>query len=197
MKIATAHLESVSPYSQSRHYSKLEVPSELGETPRDYEQRTWRHKCHVDDSGSVFIPPMAFKNALDDCAQFLALQIPGRGKSTYSKHFKAGVLVTEPIVLPLKRADVESELLFLPSDGVRGSGRRVEKIMPVIRNWAGDLQVTVFDETVLNEHAPAATSVLQFVLDRCGMFVGIGRFRPRNGGFYGRFKVSKFKVANV
>ena len=197
MKIATATLQSVAPYSQSRYFSKEEVPSLQGENSKDYEKRTWRKKCHVDENGHVFIPPMSFKNAMDDCAQFLALQIPGKGKSTYKKHFTAGVLVTEPLVLPLKIEDVESEVLFLPSDGVRGSGKRVEKHCPLIRGWSGTISIQVLDEVVLNEHGPAQMTVLQHVLERAGMFIGLGRFRPIKAGFYGRFEVKKFKISDV
>jgi hypothetical protein len=40
----------------------------------------------------------------------------------------------------------------------------------------------VLDETVTEE-------VFRNVLEQAGAFIGIGRFRPRNNGFYGRFKV--------
>lgn len=194
MKIATAQIEGVSPYSQSKHYDKVEIPALQGENARDYESRTWRERLHVTEDGTVFIPPMAFKNCLTEAAKFLSIQIPGKGKATYTKHFESGVLVTDPIPLPLKKADVAHEVLFVPSDGIRGSGKRVEKVFPLIREWAGKLQILVFDETVLNAFDSSKKTVLHHVLEQSGMFVGIGRFRPRNNGFYGRFKVTKFNV---
>lgn len=194
MKTATIAIEGVSPYSQSKHYDKVTIPKLQGESERDYESRTWRNRLHVDEDSNVFIPPMAFKNCLAEAAKFLSLTIPGKGKATYTKHFEAGVLVTDPLVLPLKRDDVESECLFVPSDGVRGSGKRVEKVFPVIRKWSGTIQVLVFDETVLNKMNDSQT-VLRHVIEQGGMFIGIGRFRPRNNGFYGRFKVTDFSLS--
>ena len=121
MHTATARLKSVSPYSQSRHHDTEKLAKEL---PKDFEARTWRERLHYDADGRVFIPPMCFKNCLSEAAKFLSRQIPGKGKATYTKHFEAGVLVPEPLILPLKKDDVKGEWLFLPADGKRGSGKR-------------------------------------------------------------------------
>ena len=181
MKTATAHLVSMSPYSQSRHYND---PALEKENKRDYEARTWRSRLHTDKDGYVFIPPMAFKNAIAEAAKFLSLQIPGKGKATYTKHFEAGVLVTDALKLPTKKDDVPGEWLFVPADGKRGGGKRVEKCFPVIQEWAGAVEFHILDETITRD-------VFAEVLSQAGLFIGIGRFRPRNNGFYGRFKVEK------
>ena len=178
MKTATVHIQSVSPYSQSKHYSTEKLPKELH---KDYEARTWRDRLHAHDSGEVFIPPMSFKNCLSEAAKFLSIQIPGKGKSTYTKHFEAGVLVTDCLNLGVKKEDVPGEWLFVPSDGIRGSGKRVEKCFPVIHAWAGNVQFHILDETITRD-------VFEHVLSQAGAFIGMGRFRPRNNGFYGRFK---------
>jgi len=183
MKTAIVHLESVTPYSQSRHY---EVPKLSKEGNADYENRTWRERLHTNESGDVFIPPMAFKNCLSEVAKFLSKQIPGKGKSTYTKHFEAGVMVMEPLPLGVKRDDVEKETYFVPADGRRGSGKRVTKHFPVIRSWAGDVTFYILDETITAE-------VFREHLEEAGKFIGIGRFRPRNNGYYGRFKVTKIQ----
>lgn len=96
MRIATATLHSIAPYSQSRYH---DTPKLDKERPDDYEMRTWANRLSVTDDGNVFIPPMAFKKSLETAARFLGQQIKGRGKSTYTKHFKAGVLVTDGLVL--------------------------------------------------------------------------------------------------
>lgn len=199
MKIATAVIEGVSPYSQSKHIDPEEFPKLQGESSRDYEVRTWRNRLHRDENENVIIPPMAFKNCLAESAKFLSLQIPGKGKATYTKHFEAGVLVTDPIVLPIKVSEVMGETLHVPSDGVRGSGKRVSKIFPIIRQWGGKIQILVFDETVLGSYDDKGTkkTVLQYVFEQGGMFIGVGRFRPRNNGFYGRFAVKSFKVEDA
>lgn len=181
MKTAVATLRSVSPYSQSKHYTTEKLPKELH---KDYEARTWRDRLHSLESGEVFIPPMSFKNCLSESAKFLSLQIPGKGKSTYTKHFEAGVLVTDALNLGVHRDQVKGEWLFVPADGVRGSGKRVEKQFPVLHEWGGDVVFHVLDETVTED-------VFKHVLEQAGAFIGIGRFRPRNNGFYGRFKVER------
>jgi hypothetical protein len=114
----------------------------------------------------------------------------------YTKHFEAGVLVMDPIVLPVKKENVPGEWLFVPSDGKRGGGSRVEKCFPVIQTWEGDAVFHVLDETVLNEHQNGGgrkTTVFEYVLREAGSFIGLGRFRPINNGFYGRFIVESVK----
>lgn len=183
MKVAIAHLASQSPYSQNRHYNVEKLSKEL---PKDYEARTWRNRMHTDANGNVIIPPMAFKNCLSEIAKYLSMQIPGKGKSTYTKHFEAGVLCTEPLVLPIKAEEVDGEWLYVPADGVRGSGKRVEKCFPIIHAWEGYVPFLIFDETVTED-------VFKMHLQQAGAFIGIGRFRPRNNGFYGRFTVKSIK----
>ena len=179
MRTATVELTSVSPYSQSKNYQveKLEK-----ESPGDYEKRTWRERMHRGPGGNVFIPPMAFKNCLAEAAKFLAERIPGKGKATYTKHFEAGVLVTDGLMLPNMVDEVEPEWLFVPSDGRRGGGSRVWKCFGMIPEWTGTVTYFVLDETVTE-------SVFEHTLDQAGKFIGVGRFRPRNNGFYGRFKI--------
>lgn len=178
MKIATVTLKSISPYSQSRHYT---VPErEQKESHAEYEKRTWRERLHVDDKGFVFIPPMAFKNCLSEAAKFLSRKIPGKGKATYTKHFEAGVLVLEGLTLPVKKEEVAGQWLFVPSDGRRGSGSRVDKCFPVIPEWTGDVVFHVLDETISKE-------AFEEHIKEAGQFIGIGYFRPRNNGYWGRF----------
>jgi hypothetical protein len=194
MKTIIADVEGVSPYSQSRSY---EVDKEQGEGPDDYEQRTWRNRLHWDDRG-VFIPPMAFKNALGDAAKFLAIPVPGKGKATYTKNFEAGVLAVEPAYLGIKPEDVVREKLFVPSDGRPGGGKRVYKYFPRIEaGWKAQFQFLILDETVLQTSVEGNFTVFEYVLMRCGQFIGIGRFRPRNRGFYGRFAVLKLAIVEA
>lgn len=183
MKTVTVKLESASPYSQSRYVQAEKLPKELHD---DYEKRTWRERMHDDGNGVVIIPPMSFKNCLSEAAKYLSMQIPGKGKSTYTKHFEAGVLVTEPLLLGVKKDDVPGEWFHVPSDGQRGGTKRVLKCFPVIREWSGDVVFYVLDETITED-------VFTHVLTEAGKFIGIGRFRPRNNGFYGRFNVKSVR----
>jgi hypothetical protein len=188
MKIIKAKLQSIAPYSQGRYHSTDSLDKEGKDA---YEKRTWRDKLHVNEDGNVFIPPMAFKNCISEIAKFLAIQIPGKGKSTYTKHFEAGVLVLDPLVLPIKKDEVPGEWLFVPASGKRGDGKRVMRCFPTIAQWSGEVTFHILDDTI-------TADVFKKHLEEAGKFIGIGRFRPRNNGYYGRFEVKSITVeANI
>ena len=186
-RIATAEIEGVSPYSQSRHHASPALEKEGKDA---YARRTWREFAHYDRDGNVILPPMAMKNCLAESAKFLSLQIPGKGKATYTKHFEAGVLVTDPAKIGINKADLSEEkfmdTLFLPSDGKRGSGSRVMKYFPRFDEWSARVQFHVFDDVITED-------VFQYILEQAGQFIGVGRFRPRQNGFYGRFMVKSLE----
>lgn len=187
MKIARVKLESVSDYSQSKH---IDVPKLNRELPKDYEERCWRERCHAGKDGKVFMPAMSFKNCLASAARFMSEQVPGKGKTTYTKHFLSGVLVMENCPLPVKRDEVEGEWLFVPSDGKRGGGSRVHKCFPVIRSWKAEVTFHIIDDIITEE-------VFTRTLMNAGSYIGLGRFRPENGGYYGRFRVLEVKWEEV
>jgi len=139
-------------------------------------------RCHYNDEGYIYIPPMSFKNCLSEAAKYKSIQIPGKGKSTYTKHFEAGVLVVSPLVLPITKDTLSHEWLHVPSDGRRGGTTRVEKCFPLIPKWEGEVEFLVVDDTITEE-------VFTEHLNDAGSYIGVGRFRPRNNGFYGRFSV--------
>lgn len=183
MKIARCKLRSVSPYSQSKYHKSEKLSKELH---ADYEERTWREKTHYTDDGIVYIPPMAFANCIKEAATYLGLSVPGKGRSKYTKNFQAGVMVTDPLKLDVKKDDVLPEWVFVPSDGRRGGTTRVEKCFPLIKEWSGVVDFYIFDDIITKD-------VFEKVLREAGQIIGIGRFRPKNWGYYGRFKVEAIK----
>ncbi|HUT57189.1 MAG TPA: hypothetical protein VNA25_04875 [Phycisphaerae bacterium] len=194
MQTTECELTGQTPYSQS---APLQSQKDKGELPRDHEERVWKERMHIDADGHAFVPPMALKNCLAECAKYLSETVPGKGKATYTKHFEAGVLVTTPLPLMVPNGkgwraagsdDAEGEWLFLPSDGVRGSGKRVWKCYPRFVKWRTTAQIHVMDRVITKEK-------LAEYLESAGEFIGLGRFRPRNNGFYGKFKVTKFGEA--
>lgn len=187
MKTATVTLESVSPYSQSRKLSEIEIPKLPKESAGDYDVRNWRQKQHYNrETGQVYIPPTALKNCLMEAAQYLGEKIPGKGNATWTKHFTAGVMCSEPVYIGAKWDEVESETFECHSDGKRSCGQRVPRTFPVVRSWVGTAVFYILDDTITRE-------VFEKYLEEAGKFIGIGRFRPRNGGFYGRFMVNDVK----
>jgi hypothetical protein len=129
---------------------------------------------------------MAIANCLKSAATYLSIQIPGQGKAKYTKHFQSGVMVTEPITLDIKKEDVKHEWVFVPSDGRRGGTTRVEKCFPLIEEWEGEVDFYIFDDIITKD-------VFEKVLREAGQIMGIGRFRPNNWGYYGRFRVESIK----
>jgi hypothetical protein len=192
MKRVIAKLKSTAPYSQSRAY---QVEKLQGEGADDYALRTWRNYMHADKDGNVFIPNGSFKNCLSEAAKFMSISIPGKGKATYTKNFEAGVMVGKSPFLGVNSKDIEFERLFLPADGRRGSGKRVWKYYPLIPEWEAEVEFLVLDDTVLQSSVKdKKRTVFEDVLEGAGQFIGIGRFRPRNNGYYGRFEIVEFAI---
>jgi hypothetical protein len=180
-------IEGTSPYSQGRP-----VMSEHGkqEDFREFEERTWRERMHTASDGKVFIPPMAIKCCLQETAKYLSESIPGKGNNTYTKHFEAGIMVVDPMLLNVKAADVAGEWLFVPSDGTSGGGKRVWKCFPTIPAWNTSATIYILDPIITEE-------VFKNYVGYAGRFIGMGRFRPRKKGYYGRFVAKNFKFTKV
>lgn len=187
MKIVEVDLVSTAPYSQSRQHAE---PKLNRETPDDYEQRTWREKCTTDENGVVCIPAMGFKQALDDVAKMLGMQIPGKGKSTYTKHFKAGVICEADVPIGVTKDEIGAVTINANSDGVRGSGKRVRRTFPQVPAWQGTARFAVLDDQITKD-------IFEKHLIEAGRFIGVGRFRPQNGGLNGRFKPTAFRWSEI
>jgi len=185
MKIAHVKLRGIASYSQSRYH---ETERKSDESDASFEERTWRERTHVNSEGNVIIPPMAFAKSIAAAAKYKAKVIPGKGKQTWTKHFEAGILNLEPPEIkmngmPIQKKDIDGEWLFVPSNGVPGGGKRVKKHFPFVREgWECELDYHVLDDQITEE-------IFEEFLVVSGKFIGIGRFRPQSGGFYGRFEV--------
>ena len=126
---------------------------------------------------------MSIKNCLTLASKRLGMKVVGRGQKTYAGFFASGILVTEPVLLGMKRDEVLGEKLFLPADGKAGSGSRVTKIYPRIENWRGIATILILDQIITER-------VFSKHFEEAGRYIGLGRFRPERGGFYGRFKIN-------
>lgn len=183
MKTATATLTSISAYSQSQQLNSAPEPNESYD---DYEARIWRSRAHVNPDGVVFIPPMAIKKAMDRAAVMLGMKVKGGGGATYTKHFKAGALITDGIPLGITAEQLQPETRWMLSNPTNPKSGKVQRTYPVIPEWSGHLKIYVIDDKLTED-------VVRTHLEKAGHLVGIGRFRPENGGFYGRFTVSDFQ----
>lgn len=188
-RIATVTINSTSPMSHS-HFFKSKKPTK--QTHEEFEAANWKEKAHVDEDGHIFIPPMAVKRSIDEACKRLALQIPGQGKTRYTKYIEAGAMVLTPVVIsngngkPIHIDDVDSVTVWCDSNGVRGGGSMVKRTFPIYPQWSATFEYHVLDDVLTEE-------VIEKCIESSGIFVGLGRFRPQNGGYFGRFEVKSIK----
>ena len=155
------------------------------------EVRTWREKCNANDKGEIVLPAMAMKQALDAVARRLGDQVPGKGKATYTKSFVGGVICEDDVVLKdCFKKDAPCCIINANSDGKRGSGKRVKRSFPQWAKWSGVARFAILDDTITEP-------VFERHFNEAGRFIGVGRFRPENGGLNGRFNAQKFVWSNV
>lgn len=178
MIYAQCSLSSLSPYGQGK---AVMTKREQNESHEEFEERCWIQKAHV-ENGEMVIPPMAFANSIKDAARYSGLKIQGKRNATWTKHFVSGVMVVEPLSTGVASNDIGHEWLFIPSDGKPGSGSRVNRCFPVIPRWHGVVTYLVIDPEITKD-------VFATMLEISGNLIGIGRFRPQNRGYYGRFEV--------
>ncbi len=185
-----ADLIGISPISFSKAMSSVKGQGQADDV---FEEEHWRERMHVNSDGQVYVPPGMVKITVEKAAQFLSEKT--KGNQTYTKHFTAGTMVTEPMILldnkskPVMAAEVESERLFVPSDGKRGGSKRVWKRFPIIdAGWRIHCKIYILDQ-LLQDKIDKVEEYLRFG----GKMIGLGRYRPINGGYYGRYIVENCK----
>lgn len=177
--LATITLVGTTPMTQSRMHGE---PKLEGENHDDYDARTWRHKLTLASDGkSVGFPGHGFHQCLASAAKYSKRQIPGQGKSTWTAKFTSGIMVLENPSLKIKPDSVGSIMISANADGVRGSGKRVPRRFPVIpAGWTSTFDVNILDPIITQQ-------VFTEMVVLAGTFIGLGQFRPQNGGTNGRF----------
>ncbi len=183
MRTAVATIKGISPLSWGKRVTveRLEDENDAG-----YEKRNWREKFHCTDDGLLLIPAMAFKGCLESAAKYKSEKIPGKGQQKYTKYFESGVIVPENLGLPQTKDDLVPNWLFVPSNGVPGHGKRVDKCFPVLNDWGGDVTFLILENAIPKD-------VFEKTLSDAGQVKGIGFWRPEHRGINGRFLVKKIK----
>lgn len=172
-----------SPLSFSRAH---ETPKLNKEGADAYEERTWRERAHYDDKGELYIPPMMLKFCLVSASELKSEKIAGKGHKTWTKHFRVGVHVVEPVMLGVHKDKAEGEWVYCHADGKRTCGTRVWRCFPTIKTWKATAVFHVVDSTITEK-------AFEEHLFEAGNLVGLGRFAPRVGGYNGRFVLGKIK----
>lgn len=179
--VVTVTIVGKTALSQSRAH---DVPKLDGERPDDYDKRTWRSKLNI-SGNSVCIPAHGVMQALAAGAKYSKRQIPGQGKATWTQKFVAGIALLEDPILNIDPATVGSIMISANADGVRGSGKRVNRTFPIIPpGWKTTFDVWILDPIITEQ-------IFAEILGVAGMFIGVGRFRPEKGGTNGRFAAEK------
>jgi hypothetical protein len=189
MKICTATLENVpgSPYSQSGFTDHIAKNDR--ESHEDFDIRVWREHCTVNAEGQVCVPQMGLKMCVDSAAYKLGEKVPGRRGATYKNFLASGFFVDGDMPIangkPLTKEDADCKLISANADGKRGSGTRVPRRFPEFSVWHGIAEFTIVDDVITQD-------IFEHHIKSAGIIVGIGRFRPENGGTNGRFRVKQF-----
>jgi len=187
-------LKGLAPLQFSKYIAEKK---NTGESHDAFEKRSWMQRLHVGADGNCFVPPQAIKGGLESCARFLSESVPGKGMAKYTKHFKAGIMCTDPILLfnggkPLTAKDVHPLELFVPSDGRKGGGSRVMKVFPTLSDWTAIGTLYVLDPLLIDK-----PEKIEEYMRHAGQFIGMLAFRPENGGYFGRYEVTKFEYSDV
>lgn len=184
---AVVEIEGIAPYSQSH---KHDEPKLEGEKPDDYDVRTWRSKMNVnafDGKETMVIPAFALKMAIQSAAQYAKEKIPGQGNATWTGKFTSGIAILEDAPLGVMPDDVKPIALSMNSDGKRGGGSRVTRRLPQIPpGWRAKFEVVVLDPIITED-------TFRKFLMQAGCFIGVGQYRPQNGGTNGRFVIKSLK----
>ena len=183
MKKAICTLKSLTPITFGRQH---ETEKLKGESHEDYENRTWKEKVYYDESGYGLIKGIMVANCIRASAKYLNRQIPGKGKSTFTKHFNAGIIILDNIVLKETRETIQGTRVNVPSDGMVGGTKRVARIFPIVHEWEGQLMVIIGDDVITED-------VFTDVLQNAGNLIGLGTWRPISRGMNGRFEAVNIK----
>lgn len=178
--IAKVTIRGLGKYSQSRAH---EAPKLSGESPEDYDKRTWREHLHVRD-GIVVIPETAIMQCIHNGVRYAGEK--KKGNATWTKHFEGGLAMLDPAVTDVRADDVTYDDIYSNADGVRGSGKRVYRRFPVLAPWTAKFEVLILDPEITRD-------VFQRMLEVAGKFRGIGRWRPEKGGQNGRFAIDNLE----
>ncbi len=188
--VATLTIIGIAPYSQSRQH---DTPKLEGENPNDHDIRTWPSKMSVetrDGQKTVVIPAHGVHQCIAAAAKYSKRQIPGQGKATWTAKFTSGISLLEAPALGIDPATVNSVTISANADGVRGSGKRVPRRFPTIpAGWKTTFDVYILDPIITE-------AIFREMIGLAGMFIGIGQFRPQNGGTNGRFRLEAMEWAD-
>lgn len=182
-------IQGTSPMTQSRNHGEARLASEKGAAGADaYDARTWRSKLNTEmrnGKPTIVIPAFGMHQCISSAARYSKTQIPGQGKATWTAKFNSGLMFMDAPSLNMDPAAATMIAISAHSDGKRGSGSRVTRRFPKIEpGWTATFSVTILDPIITE-------TVFSEMLTLAGLFIGVGQFRPENGGSNGRFVIDR------
>lgn len=186
MRIATIKIKGLTPYSQSK---ALVSEREKNETHEDFDKRIWPEHIHSDAKGNVVIPAVCLGPGMATAASYLGKggNLAKKGNATWAENFRCGLAIATSPTIGHHKKDAVEEAVYCHSNGKRAPGPRVWRRFPIFHEWAATLEIHILDDTIPED-------IFLKVLEAFGLFGGIGRFRPQNGGHLGRFTIESCKI---
>jgi hypothetical protein len=133
---------------------------------------------------------MAFKQAMDAAAQRLSISDPDNKKAKFTKYFVSDVMCEESMPTGVKKSEMKPQHINADVKGKRGGSSRVPRIVPQTWEWGGVVGFVVMEEKIKPE-------IFEKVLKAMGRSIGVGQFRPQNGGLNGRFEIVSVKYERM
>lgn len=156
------------------------ISSKRKKTDEDLEQMArieWEAGMYFDEAVGPYIPGRMIKSALVGAAK----------KTKDGPKVKSGVMVmTDKAPLEYSGPRTIEKLWkdgrFADARSVVVQRSRVMRCRPIFHDWSASFEV-VFDPAVIDR------ADIVRIAETCGALVGIGDYRPENGGDFGRFNV--------
>jgi len=184
MRTALVTIEGTSPLIQSKRHFVEKPP---GVTDEEHDLNTVREKVHYNKDGMCVLSQQALTKCIQESSAHLALKV--KGNQPYKRHFRAGIAIDHSPSIGVHRDDVEVVRILCNPQGNDKGGKQIVRNFPQISKWSATFKIHVLDDVIGN-------TILEKHLDAAGKFIGMGSFRPQNGGCNGRFKVTKITWEN-
>jgi hypothetical protein len=146
-----------------------------------HQMRIFKLKCEYNLDKNVIIPAQHIKKAMGYSQMLTCHPLAPKGatkrNATLSKLLPA--IIAMDIDLGVKADDLQHFDAYV-CIGMKKSS--VLSVRPMLNQWQGNLTLMVATDLIDRE-------ILLDMLEWCGLFCGVGDWRPERGGKYGRFMV--------
>jgi len=191
MKRINIRIEGVTPLLMNKFTDEAQQSATSGRnkslrgdrgTPKEQAEKLLYTNDDTTD-GQVIVPqPNVFRCILDAGKFFKN----GKSKVTTQKSSIIPSCVSmEEMYFPLDYKEdwkVDTRPVRIPS-----TGGRIQKHRPCFHKWGLNFEL-LLDEQEMGE------KMLRDIIDKAGMAIGLGDFRPDCKGIFGKFKVTEWKV---